>query len=143
MRTRFWGEQGRSLDWIRPYTKIRGGDFSGAVKITWFEDGTLNAAANCIDRHLPQRAGQTAIIWEPDDPAEAARHITYAELHDKICAFANVLKRHGVVKGDRVIIYLPMIPEAAFAPSGLRAYRGRAFGGVCGIFAAEPARPHQ
>jgi acetyl-CoA synthetase len=111
----FWGEQGRSLDWIKPYTKVHSGDFSGAVDIKWFEDGTLNVSVNCIDRHLPQRAGQTAIIWEPDDPSESARHITYSELHEKVCAFANVLKRHGVAKGDRVVIYLPMIPEAAYA----------------------------
>ncbi|MDR3451034.1 MAG: acetate--CoA ligase [Alphaproteobacteria bacterium] len=111
----FWNEQGRALDWIKPYTKIRSGDFSGNVDIKWFEDGTLNVSSNCIDRHLAQRGNQTAIIWEPDNPAEAARHITYAQLHAEVCAFANVLKRHGVAKGDRVVIYLPMIPEAAFA----------------------------
>ncbi len=111
----FWGEQGKYLDWIKPYTKVKSGDFTGDVTIKWFEDGTLNASANCIDRHLPARASQTAIIWEPDNPLEEALHITYAELHKKTCAFANVLKRHGVVKGDRVIIYLPMIPEAAYA----------------------------
>ena len=111
----FWGEQGKYLDWIKPYTKVKSGDFTGDVTIKWFEDGTLNASANCIDRHLPSRASQTAIIWEPDDPREEALYITYAELHAKTCAFANVLKRHGVGKGDRVIIYLPMIPEAAYA----------------------------
>jgi acetyl-CoA synthetase len=111
----FWGEQGKALDWIKPYSTVTSGDFSGDANIKWFEDGTLNAAANCIDRHLAQRAGQTAIIWEPDGTSEAARHITYDELHAHVCAFANVLKRHGVCKGDRVVIYLPMIPEAAFA----------------------------
>jgi acetyl-CoA synthetase len=111
----FWREQGKYLDWIRPYSKIKSGDFSGDVQIKWFEDGTLNASANCIDRHLPHRAQQTAIIWESDNPAEPPLHISYAQLHEKVCAFANVLKRHGVGKGDRVVIYLPMIPEAAYA----------------------------
>ncbi len=85
------------------------------VSIKWFEDGTLNVAANCIDRHLPTRADQTAIIWEPDDPADAARQITFRELHEKVCRLANVLKDLGVGKGDRVVIYMPMIPEAAYA----------------------------
>ncbi len=85
------------------------------LHIKWFEDGALNVAANCIDRHLPKRAKQTAIIWEPDDPSEPARHITYEELHAQVCRFANVLKAQGVKKGDRVTIYLPMIPEAAYA----------------------------
>jgi len=111
----FWGVHGKMLDWIKPFTKVRSGTFSGDVAIKWFEDGTLNVATNCIDRHLATRAKQTAIIWEPDNPSEASRHFSYAELHDQVCAFANVLRRHGVVKGDRVIIYLPMIPEAAFA----------------------------
>ncbi|MDE2028992.1 MAG: acetate--CoA ligase [Alphaproteobacteria bacterium] len=111
----FWGEQGKYLDWIRPYTKIRSGGFTGNAHIKWFEDGTLNAAANCIDRHLPDRANQIAIIWEPDDPNEPAQRITYKELSEKTGAFANVLKRHGVVRGDRVVVYLPMIPEAAYA----------------------------
>jgi acetyl-CoA synthetase len=111
----FWGEHGRYLDWIKPYTHIKSGNFSGDASVKWFEDGTLNASLNCIDRHLSLRSKQTALIWEPDDPAEEARHISYEELHKAVCAFANVLKRYGVNKGDRVIIYLPMIPEAAFA----------------------------
>ena len=111
----FWGKHAEHLDWIKPFSKVTSGDFTGDVQIKWFEDGTLNASLNCIDRHLPERATKTAIIWEPDNPSEPALHITYAELHEKVCAFANVLKRHGVVKGDRVIIYLPMIPEAAYA----------------------------
>ena len=110
----FWGEQGKILDWIKPYSKVKNTDFSGEVSIKWFEDGTLNVAANCIDRHLRDRATQTAIIWEGDSPSEH-RHISYAELHEEVCRFANVLKRHGVVKGDRVTIYMPMIPEATFA----------------------------
>ncbi len=111
----FWCEQGKTLDWIKPYSKTHGGNFTGDVKINYFEDGILNVAANCIDRHLKTRADQTALIWEPDIPTEPARHITYGELHRETCAFANILKNHNVSKGDRVIIYLPMIPEAAFA----------------------------
>ncbi len=112
----FWGGQGKRLEWITPYTRVKNTSFElGNVSIKWFEDGTLNVAANCIDRHLATRANQTAIIWEPDDPRTAARHITYAELGAQTSRLANVLKSHGVVKGDRVVLYLPMIPEAAYA----------------------------
>ncbi|MBK5928255.1 acetate--CoA ligase [Rhodobaculum claviforme] len=112
----FWGEHGKRLEWIKPYTKVKNVNFTfGEVSIKWFEDGTLNVAANCVDRHLATRAEQTAIIWEPDDPKTPARHITYRELHEQVCRMANVLKSQGVTKGDRVVIYLPMIPEAAFA----------------------------
>jgi acetyl-CoA synthetase len=112
----FWGEHGRRLDWITPYSKVKNTSFDfGNVSIKWFEDGTLNVAANCIDRHLATRGDQTAIIWEPDDPADEALHITYRELHAQVCRMANVLKSLGVGRGDRVIIYLPMIPEAAYA----------------------------
>jgi acetyl-CoA synthetase len=111
----FWGELGRNLDWIKPYTKVQSGSFSDDVHVTWFADGALNVAANCIDRHLAARADQTAIIWEADDPGTPSRIITYAELFGQVCTLANVLKRHGVTRGDRVIIYMPMIPEAAFA----------------------------
>jgi acetyl-CoA synthetase len=111
---KFWGEQGRRLDWIKPYTKVKNTRYEGDVSIKWYEDGTLNASYNCIDRHLKDRADQTAIIWEGDDPNES-KHITYAELHDNVCRLANVLKAHGIKKGDRVTIYLPMIPEAAYA----------------------------
>ena len=111
----FWGEHGKRLDWIRPYTKVKNTTFEYPdVSIKWFEDGLLNVAANCIDRHLATRADQTAIIWEADDPA-LSRHITYAELHRNTCRLANVLKDAGVAKGDRVVLYLPMIPEAAYA----------------------------
>jgi acetyl-CoA synthetase len=110
----FWGEAGRRLDWIKPYSKVRGGGFTGEAHITWYEDGTLNASANCLDRHLSARGDQSAIIWEGDDPAED-RHVTYRELHALVCRFANVLKARGVEKGDRVTIYLPMIPEIAVA----------------------------
>ncbi|RAZ82193.1 acetate--CoA ligase [Cereibacter johrii] len=112
----FWGEQGKRLDWIKPYTKVKNTSFRpGEVSIKWFEDGTLNIAWNCIDRHLATRAKQTAIIWEPDDPNAPAQHISYQELHDQVCRMANVLVSQGVRKGDRVVMYLPMIPEAAYA----------------------------
>jgi len=110
----FWGEQGKRLDWIKPYTKVCNASFTGDVSIRWYEDGTLNASANCIDRHLAKRGDQTAILWEGDDPAED-RRVTYRELHDSVCRLANALKAKGVKKGDRVTIYLPMIPEAAVA----------------------------
>jgi acetyl-CoA synthetase len=110
----FWGEQGKRLDWIRPYTKVKDVSFTGDVHIRWFYDGSLNVSANCVDRHLADKADQTAIIWEGDNPAES-RHITYRELHEQVCRLANVLKAKGVKKGDRVTIYLPMIPEAAYA----------------------------
>jgi acetyl-CoA synthetase len=110
----FWGEQGKRLHWIKPFTKVKNARFTGDVSIKWYEDGTLNAAYNCIDRHLATRADQTAILWEGDSPHEH-KHVSYAELHDSVCRLANVLKARGVKKGDRVTIYLPMIPEAAFA----------------------------
>jgi len=110
----FWAEHGKRIDWIRPFTKVRNVSFKGDVKIAWYEDGTLNASYNCIDRHLPQRAEQTAILWEGDDPGDD-RRVTYRELHEAVCRLANVLKGRGVQKGDRVTIYLPMIPEAAIA----------------------------
>jgi acetyl-CoA synthetase len=110
----FWREQGKRIAWIRPYTKVKDVDYSGKVHIRWFHDGTLNASANCIDRHLATRADQTAIIWEGDSPSEQ-KHISYAEVHENVCRLANVLKDHGVKKGDRVTIYMPMIPEAAYA----------------------------
>jgi acetyl-CoA synthetase len=112
----FWGEEGLRLDWIKPYTKVKNTSFAmGNVSIKWFEDGHLNVSANCIDRHLLTRADQTAIIWEPDDPKTPARHITYRELLEQTCRLANVLKAQGVKKGDRVVLYMPMIPEAAYA----------------------------
>ena len=110
----FWGEHGKRVDWIKPYSQVKDVSYTGDVHIKWFHDGTLNVAANCTDRHLAKRANQTAIIWEGDDPAES-KHITYKELHEQSSRMANVLKKHGVKKGDRVTIYLPMIPEAAYA----------------------------
>jgi acetyl-CoA synthetase len=112
----FWAEHGQRIDWIKPFTKVKNTDFTfGSVSIKWFEDGTLNVAANCVDRHLATRGDQTAIIWEPDHPDTRARHITYRELHENVCRMANVLKAQGVARGDRVVIYMPMIPEAAYA----------------------------
>ena len=111
----FWAEQAGRLDWIMPFTKVK--DVSWAkddLHIRWFEDGTLNASANCLDRHLAKRGEQTAIIWEGDDP-DLSEHITYRDLHERVCKFANVLKARGVKRGDRVTIYLPMIPEIAVA----------------------------
>jgi len=111
---KFWGEHGKRLHWMRPYKRVKNTSFTGDVGIRWYEDGTLNVSYNCIDRHLPLRADQTAIIWEGDSP-EVHRHISYAQLHENVCRLANVLKERGVNKGDRVTIYLPMIPEAAYA----------------------------
>jgi acetyl-CoA synthetase len=110
----FWGEAGKRLDWIKPYTKVKNTSFTGDVPIKWYEDGTLNVSANCLDRHLAKRGDQVAIVWEGDDPNEH-KHITYRQAYEETCRMANVLKKHGVKKGDRVTIYLPMIPEAAYA----------------------------
>jgi acetyl-CoA synthetase len=110
----FWAEQAEKfLQWEQPWSKVYEGDMAQG-RAAWFVDGKLNASTNCIDRHLPQRADQTAIIWEGDDPADS-RHITYQQLHEAVCRLANGLKSRGVKKGDRVCIYMPMIPEAAFA----------------------------
>lgn len=113
--TSFWREHGKRLDWIKPYTKVKNTTFGpGQVSIKWFEDGTLNASVNCLDRHLPKRGDQTAIIWEGDDPKDS-KHITYRELHREVCKFANALKDLSAKKGDRITIYMPMIPEATIA----------------------------
>ncbi|HWM30466.1 MAG TPA: acetate--CoA ligase, partial [Methyloceanibacter sp.] len=113
---KFWGKEAKRIDWIKPFTRVKNTSFDYSdVSIKWFEDGTLNVAANCTDRHLKKRGKQTAIIWEPDDPNAEAKHISYRELHEHVCRLANVLKRQGVKRGDRVTIYLPMIPEAAYA----------------------------
>ena len=111
----FWGEMGRRVDWMKPYSKVKNTSYDPAnVSIKWYEDGTLNVSANCIDRHLTTRRNQVAIIWEGDDPTQDEK-ITYGQLHERVCKFANVLKGNGVKKGDRVTIYLPMIPEATYA----------------------------
>ena len=111
----FWGEQAKRLHWMKPFTKVKNTSFArDNVSIKWFEDGALNVAYNCIDRHLHSRGNQTAIIWEGDDPKDS-KHITFKELHDEVCRFANILRTRNVKKGDRVTIYMPMIPEAAYA----------------------------
>ncbi len=111
----FWGREGKRLDWIKSYTRVKNTSFDHAnVSVKWFEDGQLNVSVNCVDRHLKKRADQTAIIWEGDDPADD-KHITYAELSDKVNKLANVMKDLGVDKGDRVVLYMPMIPEATYA----------------------------
>jgi acetyl-CoA synthetase len=112
----FWREHGKRIDWIKPFTKVKNTSYKAPdVSIKWFEDGSLNVSANCIDRHLKTRGDQVAILWEPDDPKAAVRTLTYRELHRDVSIFANVLKKMGVRKGDRVTIYLPMIPETAVA----------------------------
>ena len=110
----FWGEQAGRIAWMQRPTKIKNASFAGNVSIKWFEDGTLNASASCLDRHLATRGEQTAIIWEGDDPS-VSRHVTYRELHEQVCRLANAMKGLGAKRGDRVTIYLPMVPEAAVA----------------------------
>ncbi|MGZ9098034.1 MAG: acetate--CoA ligase [Micavibrio sp.] len=110
----FWGEMAERLSWFKKPTKIKNTSFDGKVSIKWYEDGIINACYNCVDRHLPARANQTALIWEGDNPADSKK-ITYAQLKDGICQLANALKARGVKKGDRVTIYMPMVPEAVYA----------------------------
>jgi len=112
----FWGEVGHRVNWIKPYSKVKNVSYEfGKVNIKWYEDGTLNVAYNCVDRHLEKLSDKVAIIWEPDNPNDPALHITYRELYEKVNKFANVLKAMGTKKGDRVVIYMPMIPEATYA----------------------------
>nr|MBX2885479.1 AMP-binding protein [Granulosicoccus sp.] len=112
---KFWGEQGKRLDWITPYKKVKNTSYAYPnVSIKWYEDGELNVSVNCIDRHLATRGDQVAIIWEGDDPS-VDKKITYRELHEHVCRLANVYKSMGVGKGDRIVLYMPMIPEAAYA----------------------------
>ena len=112
----FWRREAQRIDWIKPFTTVSKASFDEAdFGIEWFADGTLNLSANCLDRHLATRGDAVAILWEPDDPAEPGRQLTYRELHADVCAFSNLLKAQGVRRGDRVTIYLPMVPEAAVA----------------------------
>jgi len=112
----FWREEAARIDWIKPFTTVKETSFHEAdFGIRWFGDGTLNLSANCLDRHLADKGDTIAILWEPDDPANPERRITYRQLHEDVCRFANLLKSKGVAKGDRVTIYLPMVPEAAVA----------------------------
>ncbi|MDG2295122.1 MAG: acetate--CoA ligase [Paracoccaceae bacterium] len=111
----FWAEHGKRIDWMKPFSKVKNVSYAHPnISIKWFEDGTLNVSSNCIDRHLAARRRQTAIIWEGDNPEES-KHISYGELHEQVCKLANVYKSLGVEKGDRVVLYMPMIPEAAYA----------------------------
>ena len=141
----FWAEQAKRLDWYKAPTKIKNTSFApDNVSIKWFEDGTLNCAYNCIDRHLEKRGDQTAIIWEGDDPKDDKK-ITYRQLHAEVCRFANVLKAQGVKKGDRVTIYMPMIPEAAYAMlacARIGAIHSVIFGGFSPDSIARRADPH-
>jgi acetyl-CoA synthetase len=111
----FWGEHGKRIHWMKPFSKVKNTSFAkNNISIKWYEDGATNVAYNCIDRHLAKRGNQTAIIWEGDDPKDSKK-ISYQELHDNVCRLANVLRNRNVKKGDRVTIYMPMIPEAAYA----------------------------
>ena len=112
----FWGKHGKRIEWLKPFTTVKNVTYTHPdVSIKWFEDGTLNISANCIDRHLTTRGDQTAIIWEPDDPNEATKYISYKELHAETCRMANIIQELGIRRGDRVVLYLPMIPEATYA----------------------------
>ena len=116
MKNNFWQTQAARIDWLKPFEKVSDWSFAlNDVHIKWFEGGQLNLSANCVDRHAAKTPERVAIIWEPDDLKEASQHITYAQLKDEVCKFASVLKAKGVKKGDRVILYMPMIPEAAYA----------------------------
>lgn len=112
----FWREEAKRIDWMKPFTKVKNTSFNeDGFGIRWFEDGELNVSANCLDRHLAENGDTVAILWEPDDPNEEGRKITYRELYEEVCRFANILKAHGVKRGHRVAIYMPMIPETAMA----------------------------
>ncbi len=128
----FWGEHGKRLDWIKPYTKVKDVSFQAPdVHIKWFHDGTLNVSANCLDRHLATRGDQVALLWEGDSP-DVSKAVTYRELHEQVCKFANVLKKIGIKKGDRVTIYMPMIielPVAMLACARIGAIHSIVFGG--------------
>ena len=140
----FWAEQAKRIDWIKPFTKVKNTSYDYPdVSIKWFEDGTLNISANCIDRHLKDRADQVAILWEGDDPAERQARSPTASSHAHVCRLANVLKARGVKKGDRVTIYMPMIPEAAYAMlacARIGAVHSVVFGGFSPELAGEPHR---
>ncbi|HEV7416056.1 MAG TPA: acetyl-coenzyme A synthetase N-terminal domain-containing protein, partial [Tianweitania sediminis] len=110
----FWAEHGKRIQWSKPFSRVKNTSFEGDVSIKWFEDGETNVSVNCVDRHLETKGDQVAILWEGDNPAEDKK-ITYRELHGHVGRFANLLKQQGVKRGDRVTIYMPMIPEAAYA----------------------------
>ena len=138
---KFWARHAKRIDWFQAPTKIKNTSFAyDNVSIKWFEDGILNVSVNCIDRHLKKRGNQTAIIWEGDDPYYDKK-ITYNELYEQVCRFANVLKKNGCKKGDRVTIYMPMIPEAAYAMlacTRIGAVHSVVFGGFSPEFIGRP-----
>jgi acetyl-CoA synthetase len=107
---KFWAKHGKRIDWFKPFKKVKNTSFSGKVSIKWFEDGMTNVSYNCVDRHLKKRGDQVAIIWEGDNPYDDKK-ITYRELYEQVCRLSNVMKSNGVKKGDRVTIYMPMIPR--------------------------------
>lgn len=128
----FWSEIAQEFVWKKKWNKVLEWDFT-KPEVKWFVGGKLNITENCLDRHLPKRANQTALIWEPNNPADAAKKITYQQLHDEVCRAANMLKANGVKKGDRVCIYLPMIPELAYTILACANWGG-ALSSVCWIF---------
>ena len=135
----FWAKHGNRIDWIKQYSQVSDVSYDAKnLHINWFADGSLNAAANCLDRHLAERGDQTAIIWEGDEP-DQQRHISYRELHEDVCKFANVLKANGAKKGDRITVYMPMIPEAAIAilSSQLRINTGKLFTKDVSVFSVK------
>ena len=140
---KFWAKHAKRIDWFKAPTKIKNTSFAyDNVSIKWFEDGILNVSVNCIDRHLKKRGNQTAIIWEGDDPYYDKK-ITYNELYEQVCRFANVLKKNGAKKGDRVTIYMPMIPGSGLRDARLHADRRGSLGGVRRLLARFAGRPHQ
>ena len=136
----FWAKEAKRLDWIKPYTRVKDTSFAYPdVSIKWFEDGTLNVSANCIDRHLKKRGKQVAIIWEPDDPSAEARHITYRDLSRDVNVFANVLKAQRVKRGDRATISADD-PRGGFRHARPRAHRCHPLGGVRRVLAGRARR---
>lgn len=128
----FWGEVAERLAWFKKWDKVKNTSFRKPVSVKWYEGGELNASFNCLDRHLEKRGSKTALIFEPDQPNAPSRKITYRELHEEVCRFANVLKKHGVKKGDCVTLYMPMIPEtvvAMLACARIGAVHSAVFGG--------------
>ena len=140
--TKFWGEQGKRIDWIKPYTKVKNTSFDGDVSIKWYEDGTLNASANCIDRHLPDARRSDRDHLGRRRPERVASTSPMRELHEYVCRLANVMKAHGVKKGDRVTIYLPMIPEAAYAMLACARIGAVHQRRLRRLLARQPRRPH-
>ncbi len=145
---KFWADIAEDFTWRKKWNKVLEWDFH-KPEVKWFIGGKLNITENCIDRHLPAKANQTAILWEPNDPKEPAKKISYQELHDKVCRVANMLKAHEIKKGDRVCIYMPMVPETAYAMLGcarigaVHSLVFAGFAGVCGVFFGFVGRSHQ